>query len=157
MESAPGKPKFLLRPKNTFQSNQTLFFPLMSVDTYWKTLQRNLLQTNSSDTTSTFYEFLLFFSLFFFSSEFILLSCAVLNTRTLLLRNASVPAIWALAEIRGPNPNVPPWKQVEFSHIFPGVLERKNRSVIFCSMHQKERPPPHHSVYTLDATISAVG
>lgn len=88
-----------------------------------------------------------FLSLFFFSSEFILLSCAVLNTRTLLLRNASVPAIWALAEIRGPNPNVPPWKQVEFSHIFPGVLERKNRSVIFCSMHQKERPPPPQCIY----------
>lgn len=29
----------------------------MSVDTYWKALQRNPPQTNASDTTSMFYEF----------------------------------------------------------------------------------------------------
>lgn len=56
--------KFLLLPRSTFQSNQTLFFPLMSVDTYWKTLQRNPQQTNSSGT-STFYKFLLSYFLLF--------------------------------------------------------------------------------------------
>lgn len=56
---------------------------------------------------------------YFYYYCFISFSCSLLKTRSLSLRNASVPAIWALTEIRGPKPTLLCLSSTEASRVSP--------------------------------------
>lgn len=72
----------------------------------------------------------------------ILFPCSVLKTWSLPLRNASVPAIWAVTDIRGPNLIFPCLSSTEARRVFPHFSprcdgEKKKRPVVFCWIDQK--------------------